>query len=179
MIKGSEFIGLCIKNKNKEIMEYKIKDLIYTNKGSKLLGFILKSKKVADKDIKVLPFKKIKEIRSEGLVISSEKDIVFSHQVPEIQEALIKPIKTVGFHIYNHYGELFGVVKDTVIEKTSGRVLALVISKGVIDDFVEGYSILPLVPYVEFQQESILLGDQELSTLFLEGGGLKKLLGIE
>ncbi|AOY76997.1 PRC-barrel domain-containing protein [Clostridium formicaceticum] len=179
MIKGSEFIGLPIKRENEKMMDYRVKDLIYTNNGSTLLAFIIKSPKISNRSTKVVPFKKIKEIQREGLVISSENDIMFSHQVPEIQEALINPIKVIGFHIYNYHGELFGIIKDTIIEKKRGNVIALVISKGIIDDFVEGYSILPLVSYIEFQQDRIFLGDHELNTLFLEGGGLKKLLGIE
>ena len=44
------------------------------------------------------------------------------HQIPEIEDAYNNPIKMIGFHIYNYEGCLVGVIKDIIIQKSTGKI---------------------------------------------------------
>ncbi|MCC5911495.1 MAG: PRC-barrel domain-containing protein [Clostridiaceae bacterium] len=118
-------------------------------------------------------------MNTKGVIASSENDILQPHQVPEIKKVFLKPIKIIGFHIYDYHGDLIGIIKDTLIQKKTGKIIAFVISEGVFDDLIRGYSILPLVNDINYQGEKITIGDKDIPSILPQGGGLKKLLGID
>lgn len=179
MLKGSELIGLPVLIDNKININNYVKELVYSKKGFKVLALTLVSKKSSTKEHKVIPFKKIQAFTKEGIVISSENDMIFPNQIPEIEEVYKQPTKILGFHIYNHHKDLVGIIKDTIIQKNTGRVVAFIISNGVLDDLFEGYSLLPIIRYVDFHDDYVVIGDNELKSILPQGGGLKKFLGIE
>ncbi|SDK53691.1 PRC-barrel domain-containing protein [Natronincola ferrireducens] len=179
MIRGSELIGVPILKEDKKIKLTYTKDIIYGKNPLKVIAFSIKMKNSQKKNNRIIPFQKIKDINHEEIIIVAEKDIIFPHEAPEINSAVEKPIKVIGFHIYDEQKNLVGTIRDTIIEKNSGKILAFIISEGVIDDLIEGHSILPLVNHIDFQRDYIVIGNTHLETISSQGGGLKKLLGIK
>lgn len=179
MLKGSELIGLSILIDKKIDTNNFVREVIYSKKGFKVLALSLSSREHSYKYDGIILFKKIQAITREGIIISSKNDIVFPYQIPEIEEAYNNPIKIIGFHMYNHHKDLVGVIKDTVVQKKSGKVLAFIISEGIFNDLLQGYSLLPILHYVDFHEDHVIIGDNELKSMLSQGGGLKKFLGIE
>lgn len=179
MIKGSDFIGLPVFKDHKIETNYYVIGLVISKYPFKLLALYVKSRMESTKIKKVIPYKKIESITSKKVIISSENDIIFPNQITEIEEAHKEAIKIFGFHIYNHEGELVGIIKDIIIQKNTGKVVAFIISEGVYDDLVQGYSLLPIINFVKIQDDNIIIGENELNSILNQGGGLKKILGIE
>lgn len=180
MIKHSELIDLSVVKERKKLAEsYRTNNVIYSRKGFKALGIVIRPEELLPETYRIIPFKKIKDITSEEIAISSDNDILLPYQIPEVYEAFSNPIKIIGFDIYNHNNNLIGVIKDIILQKSTGKIIAFIISEGIIDDLVEGYSILPVINYINFQEDHILISENQLSTISSQGGGLKKILGIE
>ncbi|SES72177.1 Uncharacterized protein YrrD, contains PRC-barrel domain [Natronincola peptidivorans] len=179
MIKRSELIGLGISNEKSILQNHYIKDIIYGKKKLKVLGLIVGVYGFSNKHHKVIPYHKIRNISDEGIKILSEKDMITPHQIPEIEEALQRPVKVIDFSIYDYENNLIGIIKDTIIEIKSGKVLALVISEGVLDDIIKGYSVLPIDYSSQFHEDHLRVNKEMIKSISPQGGGLQKLLGID
>ncbi|WP_026475811.1 PRC-barrel domain-containing protein [Alkaliphilus transvaalensis] len=179
MIKGSELIGGKIFDSNNHLMDYHVKELVYCLKKLKVLGLIVE-KQPKGKGKKVVPYKKIKDIRQQEIVITSHREILSPSQIPEIEVALENPSVMIGFEIYGMKGELVGIVKDTLIEIKTGKIVALLISEGVLTDIINGYGIIFLSEHINFDKKNIILNHVNMNDMiYYQYGGLKKMLGIE
>lgn len=178
MIKESDLIGLPILRSDYEPLNYEIKDIIYSFKDFCILGIYLQQINSA-KNTKILPFTKIKNIIEEGILVYSINDIVDIDQIPEIKEAINNNKTVIGYEIYSDKGEIIGVVKDALLQIRSGKILGFIMSEGLFDDLINGYSFLPLVEGINFDEYKIMLNNKEQLKILPQQGGLKKILGID
>jgi len=180
MIRHSELIGLSVTQEGKGSMEgYKTDNIIYSRNSLTALALMVKYKEKLIKRFEIILFDNIKSINNNELVITSKYHILSPYEIPEIYAAFNDPIKIIGFHIYNEKNDLIGIIKDIIIQKNTGKILAFIIGNGLIDDLIEGYSILPVVDYIDIKNDHILVDDIQLNQIMSPKGGLKKLLGIE
>ncbi|MBM7613940.1 PRC-barrel domain-containing protein [Alkaliphilus hydrothermalis] len=179
MKKGSEFIGSPIIKANNELLDFYVQEPIYCTSKSRVLGLLVQQH-LKSKEKFVIQYKKIKDFNSNGIVIQHESEILSPHQVPEIEAALNRTTAIIGFEIYGVSGDLVGVVKDTLIDLKSGKIVDLIISEGVLTDLMQGYSIFPLSNSIDFNQNNIIVDyNQFQNGILYHQGGLKKMLGIE
>ncbi len=177
MIKETDLIGLPILKEDHEPLSYEIKDIIYCFKDFRILGLYLQQIN-SIKYTKILPYTKIKNITEEGILIYSINDIVDADEIAEIKDA-INNKSVIGYEIYSNTGEIIGVVKDALLQIRSGKILGFIMSEGLFDDLVNGYSFLPLVERINFYEYRIMLNNEEQLKILPQQGGLKKMLGID
>lgn len=177
MIKESNLIRLPILNENYEPIEYQVQSPIYSLKDFYVLGLYLE-KINSIKNRKILSYKNIKGIREEGIIISSMDDIEDIDDNEEIKETLEKNKPIIGYEIYSNNDEIVGIVKDVLIQIHGGKILGFILSEGIFDDLINGYSFLPLVEGIDFNEFKIKIDDKEIVNILPQQGGLKKMLGI-
>jgi len=185
IIRGSELIGLEIKNKNNQYLGYSVQDIIYARKGYYVAGLLLKCdllKKENLKKCKVICFNKIIDLDN-AIITQNDKSIMTLEQRPDLKEMVEKPIKLMDFEIYTHDKELVGVVKDTLINKNNGRITALLLSQGLFTDLFEGYSLLSLENNENdtncVSKDKIIISGKYMDSIHNCGGGLKNIFSID
>jgi len=180
MKKESELLETAILDKNESSLNYFVKNVVICRKKLKVLAFSLEKAEKSKHELLVL-FKKIKRITKEGIVIQSINDIVKLSQMPSIEKDFKKNKSLIGFDVFTYKKEIVGVVKDTIINEKNGKLIAFCMSGGVVDDLVEGYSIIPLIytiNRIDFKNENIIIEKGIEKPALLHQGGLKNLLGI-
>ncbi len=177
MIKETILTKLPILNKDYEVLNYKVEDIVYCFKEFKVLGLYLQNID-STKRKKIIPYFKIKNITEEGIIINSLYDIVNIEANLEIKHAIDNYKPMIGYEIYSEKNEIIGIVRDPLIRIQNGKVLGLIISEGIFDDLINGYSFLPLVKDFNFEEYKIMLTDKEELKILSQQGGLKKILGI-
>ncbi|GAB6087920.1 PRC-barrel domain-containing protein [Alkaliphilus crotonatoxidans] len=172
-----QLIGLPILNEEIEA-QYLIKEPIYFTSPLKLWGFLIQGAEGGKKKWAV-NINHIKKITKDGIWIQHRDDIINVKGYPEILAACNNNHGIIGYDIRDQYGELVGLVKDTIIDEENGVIKAFIISQGIISDLSEGYSILPLVPEIKLEDSYVQIEAFTLEELLLnQEGGLKKMLGI-
>ncbi|ABR48609.1 hypothetical protein Amet_2455 [Alkaliphilus metalliredigens QYMF] len=179
MVKGSELIDQALMKSNGHLTGYRVKRNLYLNRKLELGAFQLYNIENKKEEDKYIFYKRIKNITQKGLEIYSENDIIHHFQMPTLESALKKVIHVIGFEIYNESKDLMGVVKDTVINKKTGKIMALLVSEGYFDDLINGYAILPLNEKIKLEKHNIIFNSEDIRSISHNSGGLKKLLGIE
>ncbi|MGV8146847.1 MAG: PRC-barrel domain-containing protein [Alkaliphilus sp.] len=179
MKKESELRGLAILDKNDNSLNYYVDEMIIRRKELKVVALSLK--KTEKSKVGLLLFKKIKKITGSEIVIQSVNDVVRSAQLPSVEKDFKENKSIIGFDVFTYKKEVVGVVKDTIINETNGKLVAFCMSGGVFDDLVEGYSIIPLIYTIyriDFENENIIIEKGIDKPALLQLGGLKNLLGI-
>ena len=179
MIKGSKLINLTMLSGRELENNFCVDNLIFSIKNFKLLALRVKQKKQHHKGVQILPFDDIKKINNDGLMFTSYKQIIDVNQIPRVKEAYYNPINILGSYIYTNKGDLVGIIKDTIIKKNNGKIIAFIISEGVYNDLICGYSLLPNINCVSMQDDYIVINDNVLKSILHKESGLKKILGIE
>lgn len=175
MIKESKLIGMTLLDKRYGALNYEIVQTIYCLREFKIIGFCVKNPK-SEKWNEFLFFEKVKDITNEGVVISSVEDILNIEDCEDIHELLKSYKKIIGYEIYAN-NKIFGIVKDVLIQIKSGKILGLIVSEGVFDDLIHGYSFLPIIEEIILEECTILL--EESVHMIQQEGGFKKILGID
>lgn len=175
MIKESKLIGMEVLNKRYSVLNYEIVKIIYCLREFKIIGFCVKNPK-SEKWNEFLFFEKIKDITDKGIVISSIEDILNIEVCEDINEILKSYKEIIGYEIYAN-DKIFGIVKDVLIQIKSGKILGFIVSEGVFDDLIHGYSFLPIVEDITLEECKILL--EESVHMIQQEGGFKKILGID
>jgi len=178
MIKETNLVRLPILNENYEPLEYEIINIVYSIENYHILGFNLNTLN-SEKQKKVLLFKKVKDITEKGILIYSQNDIVNVDELNEMKDMFNNHKPVIGYEIYLNNDQIIGVVKDTLLQISSGRILGFIISEGVFDDLINGYSFLPLDEGIDLDEYKIILKDEEELKILPQVGGLKKMLGID
>ncbi|KAB3537334.1 hypothetical protein F8154_03320 [Alkaliphilus pronyensis] len=181
MVINSELIGLALFNRGDKKLNYYIKGSLYRSKPLKIIGFTLDKKCKGMKDTYFIPFKKITAFATNGVKISSEKDIVQPEQIPDVEAAIEKNLQIIGMEIKTTEGELIGIVKDTVFDNKSGDVIGYIASEGVLTDLMEGYSYLSIRNCNLDLKCNCLIVNKDFKNVLIHHplGGLKKILGID
>lgn len=178
MIRERDLIGLPILKNNYELSNYEVKDIFYSLENLYIFGLSLQPLN-ATKNTSFVAYNKIKTITNDGILLWSLNDILDVNQISEIEDITKTYRSLIGYEIYSHNGDIIGVVKDILIQIKSGKILGLIISEGLIDDLINGYSFLPLLEDIEFDQYKIILKNNKILEILPQQGGLKKMLGID
>lgn len=181
MIKESNLIGLPILSYNFEPLNYVVKEIIYCLVKFRVLALCVGSID-SEKHTQIILFQKIKDITEKGVLIYSTDDIVKTDEIPEFKNIIENYKPVTGYEIYlnnNNNNEIIGVVKDTLIQIKSGKILGFIMSEGLFDDLINGYSFLPISNEINLEEQKIILDNKKELKILPQQGGLKKMLGID
>lgn len=91
-------------------------------------------------------------------------------------EKLDRRVRVNGMKVFTRSGSDLGTVKDVLFDYKTGMIEGVEVSDGLLQDLVQGRSLLPLFGKVEFGEDSILVDREAIEEMTGTGGGLKNYL---
>jgi len=161
--KVSELIGLPVVSKETGKKVSTIKEIIYSDRRNKIIGFIVNEGNIF-REAKLVQFKNVYSIGNDAVVIENKNLIEKSTLLPEMSQ-LIDEKKTSEDEILTEDGESLGHVRDIIINTENGVVVGFILTDGLIQDLKEGRNVLPYNTQTIFGEDSIIIS-KEFKTLF-------------
>lgn len=163
MRKVSELIGLPVVNKKSGSKIATIKEVIYSKKKYRVMGFLV-SEGNFFRGAKIIQFNNIDSIGKDALVIKNENVIKKCSILPELNQ-LVNEKKIIEEEILTEEGESLGHVKDILIDEEKGKIIGFILTDGLIQDIKEGRNVLPYNTGIVFGESSIIVSS-EIKNLF-------------
>jgi uncharacterized protein YrrD len=83
-------------------------------------------------------------------------------------------IKLKGLSVFVNKGGEIGYIEDILFDYRTGRIEVIELSDGLLQDFINGRKLLPLIGKVEFAEEHMLVSREALEEMTESGGGIRK-----
>ncbi|SDY46237.1 Uncharacterized protein YrrD, contains PRC-barrel domain [Proteiniborus ethanoligenes] len=176
MKKESELIGLPVVCKKNGSKLGTIKEIIYSRKKYRVLGFIIKEGRIF-KDIKIIQFQNIDSIGKDAVIIKNEAVIEKANSLPEIKE-LLKDKKLTEEEVLTESGESIGHVKDILIDRHKGKIIGFILTDGLFQDLKEGRNVLLYSREIFFGESSIIISNKDRELFYKYKNDYKKLLEL-
>jgi len=174
--KESELIGLPVISKKNGSKIATIKELIYSKKKYRVIGFLVNERNFF-RDAEVIQFNNIYSIGKDALVIENESIIEKCSSLPEISK-LINEKKIIEQEILTEDGESLGHVKDILIDDNNGKIIGFILTDGIFQDLKEGRNVLPYTPEILFGENSIIISNEVKNTFYRYKEDYKKILEL-
>ncbi len=172
----SELIGLPVISKKTGKKFATIKDIIYSKKKYKVLGFVLSEGNIF-REAKIIQFCNIDSIGKDALIVENENVVEKSSQLPEINQ-LIAEKKIIEDEILTEDGESLGHVKDIIVDAEGGKIIGFILTDGFIQDLKEGRNVLPYTTETIFGENSIIISNETKNLFDRYKEDYKKLLEL-
>ncbi|MTI66455.1 MAG: hypothetical protein FH753_07620 [Firmicutes bacterium] len=177
MKKASRLLELYVLSKKTGEKIASIKDIIYSKHKQRILGFIVKENNIF-KGNKVIRFKNIKAFGDDVLMVKDKKSIERTESIPEIFNIIKEGNDIIGEEVLCEDGESLGYIKDVIYEEKKGKILAFLLTDGVIQDVIDGRNILPNIKGIKFLDKSLVI-DKKIKDDFTKNKEeFKKLLEL-
>jgi uncharacterized protein YrrD len=82
--------------------------------------------------------------------------------------------KLLELKIFTRSGEKLGTVGDVLLDTDTWGLEGVEVSDGLMQDFYGGRRVLPLFGRLEFSEESLVVGKEDLEEMTETGGGIKQ-----
>ena len=172
--KYSEVLNLPVVCANNGKKAGVIKDIIFSPENREVRAFLLEHKGLEIKK-KVLKRKSILNLGDDAVIIESPGCVESlgkaSYSTEFKDEGCI-----LGLRIFTRAGEELGTVKDVIFDWQTGRIEGLEVSDGLLQDIIQGRSMLPLFGKVEFGEDNVLVEKEAVEEMENTGGGIKNRL---
>ncbi|MTI70805.1 MAG: hypothetical protein FH751_11205 [Firmicutes bacterium] len=176
MKKASRLLDLYVLSKKTGEKIASIKEVIYSKHKQRILGFIVKENNIF-KGNKIIRFKNIKAF-GDVLMVKDEKSIEKTESIPEIFNIIKEGNNVIGEEVLCEDGESLGYIKDIIYEEKKGKILAFLLTDGVIQDVIDGRNILPNINGIKFLDKSLVI-DKKIKDDFTKNKEeFKKLLEL-
>lgn len=119
---------------------------------------------------------------SGSIYIPLDKIITFGKAAVIVQEdylsdrkAVEKPSPILGITVMGIDGCEIGTISDIVFDSEEGTVVGYEISKGFIDDLVDGRKLLPQDPMYRLNGDVLVISAEQSDDIISNNGGLKNI----
>lgn len=174
MRKASDLIGLPVISKETGKKIATIKEIIYSEKKNKVVGFLVNEGGFF-REAKLIQFNNVDSIGKDALIIENENLVEKSSFLPEINQ-LINEKKIAEDEILTEDGESIGHIRDIIIDVGNGTVLGFILTEGLIQDLKEGRNVLPYNIETIFGENSIIISNETKVLFDIYKEDYKKLL---
>lgn len=174
LLKCSQVIGLpviCVDSGKRAGI---IKDVLFCPDERLVKGFLLE-RKGFELDQRILLMKDVLSLGNDAVIVSHHTCILPSRK-HELTDELKGRREVRGLRIYARPGVDLGIVADVMFDGRTGRIEGVEASNGILQDIVEGRSIIPLIGKVEFGSEIVLVDREALEEMTNTHGGIKRKL---
>lgn len=176
MRKESELIGLPVINKKNGSKVATIKDIIYSKKRYRVIGFLVNEGNIF-RDAEVIQFNNIYSIGKDALIVEDESVIEKCSSLPEVSK-LINEKEIIEQEVLTEDGESLGHVKDILIDENNGKIIGFILTDGIFQDLKEGRNILPYTPEILFGENSIIVNNEIKNIFYRHKEDYKKILEL-
>jgi len=157
--KESDLIGLPILSKVDGNKIATVKSLIYSKKRVRILALLV-SEGGLFKDAKIIKFNAIDSIGKDIITVKNNRTIEKASVIPEINDIINKQKKIIDEEVITENGESLGLVKDTLIDETNGKIIGFILTDGLIQDIKEGRNVLLYKKGITFGKDALVISEK-------------------
>ena len=165
----SNYIGIPVICKDTSKKAGEVKEILFSREEKEIKAFMVGiSYNLTNR---ILPYENISNINNESIIIEdNSKLIVDKNKKFKTDFNEIEKLKNI--EVYSLKGHKCGEVKDAFFDPTTGKIEAIEVSMGYIDDIIRGRNIVPLFAKTEISEELIILDNESLEEMMNTGGGI-------
>lgn len=174
--KESELIGLPVISKKDGNKIGTIKEVIYSKKRYRIVGFIISGKNFF-KEAKIIRFNNVISIGMDALIVKNETVVEKSSYLTEMNSLIYEN----GLHekeVLTEEGDSLGNVKDILIDENSGKIIGLILTDGLVEDLKEGRNLLPYSMDMVIGENNIIVDCETKETFYKLKKDYKKILEL-
>lgn len=155
MKKASELLGLNVVDNSCREKICKIKDIIYSEKKDKIIGFKI-TKNLFKKNSKIINFDEILFIGNDFIVINNKEDVkTTNNTITSLVHYESQNI--LDYEVKYEDGETIGYIKDIIVDENNGKILGYILTDGIFEDLINGRNILPNLKDINYLDDSIIV----------------------
>lgn len=152
MHKGRELVGLPVVAQEKGEELGRIQDLLYDEQTRALKAVVLDGGNWL-REPRVIAFEELTPRGPKTFSIANK--LAISHEMPA---GTRRWQGTKGLRLLNNEGAELGLVEDLVVDLPSGRITALEVSTGLVNDLMEGRKEIALTGQVNWGTDAVIIG---------------------
>jgi len=137
MRRAKEIIGLPVLTFDNGKKLETVKGILYDPEHRRLVAFLVDERGWTD-DARVIPFRAVKAVGRDALVINTGRDITTVAQDDEVKTALHERKNIANLEVFTEDGRDLGSIVDISIDEASGEVKGYEVSGGFIADRLKG-----------------------------------------
>lgn len=172
--KYSEILGLPVIVTKDGMKIGTIKDLAFRNDNKGVVAFIIEKDSHFVKG-NIILLRDVRSLGNDALIID-DPDCLLEFKVLKKTGDIQEKVMLRGLKIYTHAGDDIGTVQDVFFDYKTGKVEAVQVSDGWVQDILVGRSILPFFGRVEINNKNILVENEAVEEMMNTGGGLRSRL---
>lgn len=176
MKKESELIGLPVVCKKSGSKIATIKEIIYSRKKYRVLGFLVSQGNIF-REPKIIQFNNIDSIGKDAVIVKNENVIEKSSLLPELNQ-LANGKKLLEEEVLTEDGESLGHIKDILFDSKKGKIIGFILTDGLIQDLKEGRNVLPYNTEIVFGESSVIISNETKDLFYRYKEDYKKLLEL-
>ncbi len=177
MKKEKDIINVPVLDKTNGKKIASVKDIIYSKTKFRIIAFLVSEKGIFTSP-KIIKFKEIDSFGEDVVMVNGKTVIEDAEVIPEITSLLKEKRKIIGEGVLSEDGEDIGIIRDTVFDEESGKVLGFIITNGVFDDMREGRFVLPYIKGIKFGEDVLIVPNQIKGQVEKNKETFKKLLEL-
>lgn len=136
----------------------KIKDFIIDYKTGKWKG-VLVDKNEVFKTNKIITIDRIKKINRDGFWIEDVRVLKTLDEIEDLKQLLKEKIKIKENNVFTESGQELGKVKNFELDLNTNQLTKIIVSGGIIKDFLRGELIIPYHQIISIKKEAIIVKD--------------------
>lgn len=171
MRKGKRVIGRPILSLGEGLRVGEVKDVILGADNDMVVGLLVDEGGLFG-SAQVVPIEEVHAFGRDAVVVTDRDSIRAAGEVPVIQEILDRKTSLIGTKVFTETGDSQGSVNDIYFEEATGRVSALEITGGPIQDATKGVRNLAVEDVVRTGPEILYVRPETADDLEQQRGGL-------
>lgn len=158
MRRGKQLIGLPILDLATGRRVSSVRSLLFDPEGGQLLALVLQKSNLLS-EAKAVRVSQVHAIGTDAVILQpGEEPGSLSELLQEMPRAVSEE-KIAGRPVLTADGRMLGTLADLAIAEDSGRIMQFVLSDGLIQDLIGGYSTMPAPERVVYGEEHIIVPD--------------------
>lgn len=153
-------------------------DIIFKPGQQKIKGLVMSTEGLLEKR-KHIPLERIRAIGRHAVIVEE-----FSHDNKQASGLLMEGNeeygrKILGRQLLTGNGQELGTISDIILDPHDGRIEGFEISKGFIDDLLEGRYVLPYDASNSVMEDAVIVSMEQTQHMKAYNKGIKTLLDIQ
>lgn len=170
---GKEVVGMSVVTCDKGHELGRVKDLIVHRVQNRVVGLLMRQGGWFQ-HARVLPLSDVLSFGADAIMVPSEKAVVESEQVPDIQRILEQKKMLGGTILMTANGNEIGKVKDVRFDENSGSIEGFEVVTGGVADANSARAFLPAGQDVVVGEGAVLVSDDAAERLMQVAGGVER-----
>ncbi len=172
MRKGSDVIGLNVVAFDTGEQFEKVIDLIFDRQANNLLA-LLTDESGWFSSANIIPFRDVKTIGHDAIIVSTKDVEIGASQMPEIEEILNEENKLRRVKLMTTDGRDLGQIVDLYFDEQTGKVEGYEVSGGVFADAYSGRSFVPAYQTLTIGNDVAFVPPEVADMMEEQVGGIK------